>query len=227
MSSYRKMRRQARHARRAGMQPMMVINTGDPLPDLAIVAIARWIRRYRSELAPLGVAWFIAVFGIYVHAALSRWWPVMLTVTTLAAVALGVFGRRIGVGSRAERVYLAVAVAACGTWEAFAAVAGPFTPAASGRAGRRRAGAVGAVVGQPAPARQSPSGAHDSSVAGHRPSNRAYGVRDHVRRRRPVGMASTHTARARPDNRRRDRTHPRDRIRSWHVPGRGPDPPDP
>jgi hypothetical protein len=127
MSSYRQMRRQARHARRAGMAPMMVINTGDHLPDIAIVAIARWVHRYRSELAPFGAAWFIAVFGIYAHAALSRWWPLVLAVSALAAAALGVFGVRIGIASRAERVYVAVTVTACGTWEAFAVLAGPLT----------------------------------------------------------------------------------------------------
>ena len=55
MSSYRRMGRQVRHARRHGMQPMMVINSGDPFPELAIVVVARWMWRYRSELAPLGV----------------------------------------------------------------------------------------------------------------------------------------------------------------------------
>ena len=51
MTGYRQMRRQARQARRAGMQPMMVISSGDPLPNLVIVIIARWAWRYRSELA--------------------------------------------------------------------------------------------------------------------------------------------------------------------------------
>ena len=32
MSTYRRMRRQARQARRSGLQPMMVINTGEPVP---------------------------------------------------------------------------------------------------------------------------------------------------------------------------------------------------
>ena len=32
MSTYRRMRRQARQARRSGLQPMMVINTGDAVP---------------------------------------------------------------------------------------------------------------------------------------------------------------------------------------------------
>ena len=43
MTGYRQMRRQARQARRVGMQPMMVINSGDPLPELAAVVIARWV----------------------------------------------------------------------------------------------------------------------------------------------------------------------------------------
>lgn len=64
MSGYRQMRRHARRVRRAGMQPMMVINTGDnAFPELAIVVIGRALWRYRSELAPLAVA------------ALPRSWP--------------------------------------------------------------------------------------------------------------------------------------------------------
>jgi hypothetical protein len=42
VSSYRQMRRQSRQARRAGMQPMMVINSGDPFPELAATVMARW-----------------------------------------------------------------------------------------------------------------------------------------------------------------------------------------
>ena len=60
MTGYRRMRRHARQARRAGMQPMMVIGSGDPLPELAAVVIARWAWRYRSELAPLGIACAVA-----------------------------------------------------------------------------------------------------------------------------------------------------------------------
>ena len=52
MTSYRRMRRQARQIRRSGMQPMMVINSGDQLPETAGVLILRWAWRYRSELAP-------------------------------------------------------------------------------------------------------------------------------------------------------------------------------
>ncbi len=78
MTGYRQMRRRARQARRAGMQPMMVIGSGDPLPDLVVVVIARWAWRYRSELAPLGVACLVAAFGWYAHRALSPWWPLIL-----------------------------------------------------------------------------------------------------------------------------------------------------
>jgi hypothetical protein len=56
MTRYRQMRRHARQARRAGMQPMMVINSGDPFPELAIVIITRWAFRHRSAFAPLWVA---------------------------------------------------------------------------------------------------------------------------------------------------------------------------
>jgi hypothetical protein len=39
MTNPRSMRRHARRMRRYGMQPMVVINFGDRLPDLVIVAL--------------------------------------------------------------------------------------------------------------------------------------------------------------------------------------------
>ncbi len=60
MTSYRRMRRQARQVRRSGMQPMMVFNSGDQLPETAGVVLLRWAWRYRSELAPLYLAALIA-----------------------------------------------------------------------------------------------------------------------------------------------------------------------
>src|SRR5260370_21965731 len=84
MTSYRRMRRQSRQARRAGMQPMMVIGSGDGFPELAVVVIARWAWRYRSELAPLGVALIVAGFRLYAPAALSAWPPPLLPVPGLA-----------------------------------------------------------------------------------------------------------------------------------------------
>ena len=125
MTGYRQMRRRARQARRAGMQPMMVIDSGDRLPDLIVVVIARWAWRYRSELAPLGVACLVAVLGWYAHRALSPWWPLLLAVAGLAAWLLAVFGAKLGLPGRLERLYVAVTVAACGTWDALAAALGP------------------------------------------------------------------------------------------------------
>ena len=127
MTGYRQMRRQARQARRAGMQPMMVINSGGPFPDLAIVVIARWAWRYRSELAPLGVALLVAGLGWYAHAALLAWWPLLLAVPAVAAWAVGAFGARVGIPGRLERLYVAVTVLACGIWGALAAAFGPRT----------------------------------------------------------------------------------------------------
>src|SRR6266496_6503806 len=127
MTSYRRMRRHARQARRAGMQPMMVIGSGDPLPDLAAVILARCAWRYRSELAPLGIAGAVAGLGSYAHAALSSWWPLILAVAGIAAWVLAAFGARFGLPTRLERLYAAVTVLAGGTWDVLAAVTGPLT----------------------------------------------------------------------------------------------------
>ena len=127
MTSYRRMRRQSRQARRAGMQPMMVINPGDPIPELAAVIIARWAWRYRSELAPLGIACLVAGLGWYARAALSPWWPLILAVAGVAAWLLAAFGAKLGLPTRLERLYVAVTVLAGGTWAALAAAIGPLT----------------------------------------------------------------------------------------------------
>jgi hypothetical protein len=126
MTSYRQMRRHSRQARRAGMQPMMVLSSGDPIPKLAIVVIAEWTWRNRSELAPLAVAAFVASFGWYAHAALAPWWLLILAGSGIAAWALAAFGARFGLPTQLERLYVAVTVLACGTWDALAAAIGPL-----------------------------------------------------------------------------------------------------
>ena len=128
MTGYRRMRRHARQARRAGMQPMMVINPGDQLPELLAVIITRWAWRYRSELAPLAVAFCVAGLGSYAHAALSAWWPLILAGSGIAAWVLAAFGARFGIPTRLERLYVAVTVLAAGTWDVLAAALGPTTP---------------------------------------------------------------------------------------------------
>jgi hypothetical protein len=126
MTRYRQMRRQARQARRAGMQPMMFISPGDTLPDLAIMIISRWVWRYRSELAPAGVALIMLAVGWYAHVALWRGWWLVLVISGIAAWLLGSFGRKIGIPTIPERLYVAVAVLASGTWLALATAAGPL-----------------------------------------------------------------------------------------------------
>ena len=127
MTSYRQMRRQARQARRAGMQPMMVINSGDPFPELAFVVISRCVWRYRSELAPLGAALAVAGLGWYTHAAFAAFWPAVLAGSGAAAWLLAAFGGKLGIPVRLERLYAAVTLLACGAWVAAAAVLGHST----------------------------------------------------------------------------------------------------
>src|SRR5215471_19124479 len=85
MTSYRRMRRQARQIRRSGMQPMMFIN-GDPsqFPTPVGVILARFAWRYRSELAPLGAAAMTLVAACWTHAALAKWWAVILAGSSVA-----------------------------------------------------------------------------------------------------------------------------------------------
>jgi hypothetical protein len=126
MTSYRQIRRQARQARRAGMQPMMFISPGDQLPEIALVILSRWIWRYRSELAPAGVVCLMMVLGWYAHAALSHGWWLILVASGIAAWALGSFGAKIGLTRLTERLYVAVSVLLGGTWLALATAAGPL-----------------------------------------------------------------------------------------------------
>jgi hypothetical protein len=126
VSSYRQMRRHARQARRAGMQPLIVVNTGDPLPELAIAVIARLTWRYRSELAPVAVAAALAGAGWWTHAALPAVAvPVLAAALAIAAVVLAL-GARFGLAPLAERAYAGAVILAGGAWLAPAAVLGPL-----------------------------------------------------------------------------------------------------
>jgi hypothetical protein len=126
MTSYRRMRRQARRIRRTGMQPMMVINSGDHSPETAGALLLRWAWRYRSELAP---AYFTAVVlgaSWWLHATHPRCWELILSIAAVAAGALAALGARIGISARTERLYMATATLAVGGWMAAAIALGPF-----------------------------------------------------------------------------------------------------
>jgi hypothetical protein len=127
VTGYRQMRRHARQAKRAGMQPLIVVNSGDPLPELAIVVIARLVQRYRSELAPFGVTGALAGVGWWAHAALPAVAVPVLAGALAAALVVLAFGGRFGLGPTAERAYAGAVLLAGGAWLALAAALGPLT----------------------------------------------------------------------------------------------------
>jgi S-DNA-T family DNA segregation ATPase FtsK/SpoIIIE len=125
MTSPRRMRRHARRMRRYGLQPMVVINPGDPLPDVVIVIIVRCLWRYRSELAPLAVAAMTALVAWIFHATHPHWWPALAAATAAVTAATCVGGSRLGLTTRAERGYAMTVIAAAGGWLTVATFVGP------------------------------------------------------------------------------------------------------
>jgi len=121
------MRRQARRIRRSGMQPMMVINSGDQLPETIGVLLLRWAWRYRSELAPVYLTVLILSVSWWLHAGRPQWWAYVLTIDAVATSVLAVFGRRLGIPALIERLYVATTTLAVGGWVAMATALGPFT----------------------------------------------------------------------------------------------------
>ena len=125
MSSYRQIRRQTRRARKAGLQPIVVIDSPFPVPAAVLLARLGW--RYRSEIAPAILAGAVLAAGWWLRHGHPGLWPWPLALSDLAASALMVLGGRTGLDRLAERVYAAVAVLAAGGWLAVAALLGPFT----------------------------------------------------------------------------------------------------
>ena len=117
------MRRHARRMRRYGLQPMVVINSGDQLPEIAGLLLARAVWRYRSELAPFSAAATLALTGLWLHTTHPRWWPAVLLLALAGAVLILVRGRR-WLDRRAERIYAATILAAGGGWLTAATVYG-------------------------------------------------------------------------------------------------------
>jgi S-DNA-T family DNA segregation ATPase FtsK/SpoIIIE len=110
--------------RRAGVQPMVVVNSDDQLPDLVIVAICRLLWRYRSELAPPYVALALALSAAILHYNHPEWWTFLLGAATIAAWLLALFGGRVGLALRSERYYAAAVVMGAGSWLAAATALG-------------------------------------------------------------------------------------------------------
>jgi S-DNA-T family DNA segregation ATPase FtsK/SpoIIIE len=126
MTSYRRMRRQARRVHRSGVQPMMLISSGDQFPEPAGVVILRLAWRYRSELAPAYLVGVIVGASWWLHATHPHWWPFLVGIAAVAAAALAAFGAVIGLSVLMERLYAATTTAAIGAWVTAATAQGPF-----------------------------------------------------------------------------------------------------
>ena len=126
MTSYRRMRREARQARRSGLQPMVVISSGDQPPATASVLVLRWAWRYRSELAPAYLAAGALGAGWWLHEARPHWWQFVLSLAAVVTWALACFGGRIGLAALVERLYASTITLAAGGWIATATAIGPF-----------------------------------------------------------------------------------------------------
>jgi hypothetical protein len=128
----RQLRRRARQARRDGYQPFMVINS-DEFPDTLPSVIAHWTWRYRSELAPFAAAIATALTALILHNEHPTSWPWLIVATAamlaILAAPLPQWARKTwGVLERpAERVYVAVVIAALGGWLTAATAIGPRT----------------------------------------------------------------------------------------------------
>jgi FtsK/SpoIIIE family len=128
MTSYRRMRRQARQIRRSGMQPMMFVSSdSSQFPAPVGMILARFVWRYRSELTPLGIAAMTLVTACWTHATLAKWGALVLIGSTVAGGLIAIFGSRFGLAPIAERAYAATATVTAGGWLALATVLGPFT----------------------------------------------------------------------------------------------------
>ena len=170
MASYRRMRRHARQVRRAGMQPMMVINAERrPAP-----------RRRRDPARTVGMALPLRTRPVRGHGRAGgrrrggrtrrsppgghasspeppsphgQSWP---------------SAAKLGFPALAERIYAATNIFAAGGWLAAAARLEPVHIAAPASPGHRRAHPGRSVVGAPAPARESPRGTQTRSMARNR-----------------------------------------------------------
>jgi len=130
MSRRRPYRRRRGRFGRGEPVPLLLIPDDDRTVGEALVALARLVYRYRSELAPLFTGLAVAGVGWWLHAAHPGWWPWLAAVTALAAVGvLVVPGRWIPgwavLDRSSERVYAAVVLAAVGGWLSAATTLGP------------------------------------------------------------------------------------------------------
>ena len=226
MSSYRQIRRQTRRARRAGLQPIVVIDhpfpvarRGDPGP-VGVAVPLRDRARHHGGRGPRG--------GLVGCTQRTRTGGlVLLAVSAVAACALVAFGARVGLARLAERVYAGTAALAAGGVARGRRLLGPFTSPIPQVLALGAAHPRGSMVGAPSPAGEGTRAADARRLAGHLQGDRPARFPDPVRERGPVGLAGPPPPGPRADHRRRDRADTSDRIGARHLPRRGARPPDP
>jgi S-DNA-T family DNA segregation ATPase FtsK/SpoIIIE len=113
---------------------MIVLNSGDQIPDTTATQIGRAIWRYRSELVPVAIAGLTALVAAGIHHSDPRSWPWFAVATIAAVTALAVpppaWARKAWslLDRPADRAYAAiVTMNACG-WLTAAIAIGPVTP---------------------------------------------------------------------------------------------------
>jgi hypothetical protein len=104
VSTYRQIRRQTRRARRAGLQPIVVIDSPFPVPVALLLARYAW--RYRSEIAPAVTAGAVLAAGGWLHHGHHSLWPWLLAASDLAALVLFKLGAHPGWPSASARLLL-------------------------------------------------------------------------------------------------------------------------
>lgn len=115
-------RRRARTQNRDAA-PLLLL-PDDRYPGEIVEALARWVYRYRSELAPLGVAVALLVAALTLHQRQPRVWPLVVLGTALFASSLASGYVPWSLPRRIERVYAATVAGAAGTWLAVATALG-------------------------------------------------------------------------------------------------------
>lgn len=120
MVSPRSGRQQIRKLRRHGVQPMTIVSPADALPRTALVVLAHYVWRYRSELAPAAVVGAVEFIAPPLHASWPHAWPWIACLAAASAVAAVIAGRKVGLTTSAERAYAAVVLTAAAGWLAAA-----------------------------------------------------------------------------------------------------------
>jgi S-DNA-T family DNA segregation ATPase FtsK/SpoIIIE len=113
---------------------MIVLNSGDQIPETAATQIGRTLWRYRSEVTPLVLAALVVLAAMAIHHADAGSWPwpalASITVTTSFTVPLPAWIRKAWalLDRPAERAYAATVSFCAGGWLTAAVAIGPTNP---------------------------------------------------------------------------------------------------